>query len=76
MYKINDRLARYIQLKENLPNNNLVQVCVARYEINMIKYLLNKEHKYLLILNAIEKILDQFLDIEFSSGRRPIPMDT
>ena len=32
-------LIRYKQLKDNLPDNNLVQVCVGRYEINLNKYI-------------------------------------
>ena len=63
-----ERLNRYKQLKDNLPNNNLVQVCVDRYEINLTKYRETSEEKYILILNAIGNILDQFLDIEFSSN--------
>ena len=62
-----DKLQRYIQLRDNLSDNNLIRVCVARYEINLIKYELTKNEKYKLIMEAIGKILDTFLDIEFAS---------
>lgn len=43
--------------------NILANVCVARYEINLIKYKLTRDNQYILILNAIEKILNTFIDL-------------
>ena len=59
-------LIRYKQLKDNMPDNNLVQVCVGRYEINLNKYIETGQDKYLLIMKAIGNILEQFLDVEFN----------
>ena len=50
-----------------MPGNNLVQVCVGRYEINLNKYIETGQDKYLLIMKAIGNILEQFLDVEFRS---------
>ena len=64
-----DKLIRYKDLLDRTepsnPSYNLIKICVCRYEINTIKYNINHETKYLIIMNAIEKILDQFIDIEF-----------
>ena len=57
-----DNLVRYKQLKDSLPNNNLIQVCVTRYEINLIKFNLTKDNKYEIILKAIGKILKTFIN--------------
>lgn len=43
--------------------NILANVCVARYEINLIKYKLTRDNQYILVLNAIEKILNTFIDL-------------
>ena len=40
-----------------MPDNNLVQVCVGRYEINLNKYIETGQDKYLLILKAIGKYI-------------------
>ena len=48
-----DNLIIYKQLKDNLPNNNLIQVCVTRYEVNLIMFNLTKENKYEIILKAL-----------------------
>ena len=64
-----DKLIRYKDLLDRTepsnPSYNLIKICVSRYEINSIKYNINLETKYLIIMGAIEKILDQFIDIEF-----------
>ena len=60
-----DNLIRYKQLKDSLPNNNLIQVCVTRYEVNLIMFNLTKESKYEIILKALDKIIETFLNIEF-----------
>ena len=60
-----DNLVRYIQLKDSLPNNRLIQVCVTRYEINLIMFNLTKENKYEIILKALGKIIETFMNIEF-----------
>ena len=60
-----NNLNRYKQLKENLPNNYLIQVCVTRYEVNLIMFNLTKQDKYEIILKALGKILETFLNIEF-----------
>ena len=74
MCKINDRLTRYRQMKEEFPDDNLVQVCVAKYEIYTIKYALTNDPKYLQTLEIYEKLLDCFMNIEIK--RRSTPMDT
>ena len=38
MCKINDRLARYKQMRDEFPEEDFLKVCIARYEINTIKY--------------------------------------
>ena len=74
MCKINDRLTRYRQMKEEFPTETLVQVCVARYEINTIKYALTNDPKYLGILTILGNLLDQFMELEIK--RRSALMDT
>ena len=37
-----DNLVRYKQLKDDLPNENLIQVCVTRYEVNLLSLILHK----------------------------------
>ena len=62
-----NNLNRYKQLKANLPTNKLIQVCVDRYEVNLIMFNLTKEVKYEIILKALGKIIETFLNIEFKS---------
>jgi hypothetical protein len=59
-----DNLIRYNQLKDSLPNNRLIQVCVTRYEVNLIMFNLTKENKYEIILKALGKIIETFINIE------------
>ena len=61
-----DNLIRYKQLKDSLPTNNLIQVCVTRYEVNLIMFNLTKENKYEIILKALDKIIETFLKKEYS----------
>ena len=60
-------LIRFKELKASLPDNRLIQVCVDRYEINLIKFKLTECSKYEIILNALGKILDTFMNINFRS---------
>ena len=64
-----DKLTMYRRLKDAIPSTaqyyNLINICVSRYEINVLKYDITREDKYKLILHAIEKILDNFIDIDF-----------
>ena len=60
-------LIRYKELKNSLPDNKLIQVCVDRYEVNLIMFKLTEDSKYEIILNAIGKILDTFMNINFRS---------
>ena len=60
-----DNLVRYKQLKDDLPNEILIQVCVTRYEVNLIMFNLTQESKYETILKAIGKILETFMGINF-----------
>ena len=62
-----NNLDRYKQLKANLSNNYLIQVCVDRYEVNLIMFNLTKQNKYEIILKALGKIIETFLNIEFKS---------
>ena len=60
-----DNLVRYKQLKDNLPNENLIQVCVTRYEKNLIDFNSTQDSKYETILKAIGKILETYMNINF-----------
>jgi hypothetical protein len=60
-----DNLVRYKQLKDNLPNENLIQVCVTRYEVNLLMFNLTQDSKYDIILKALDKILETFMNINF-----------
>ena len=62
-----DNLVRYKQLKDNLPNNILIQECVTRYEENLIMFNSTQESKYEIILKAIGKIIETFMNINFRS---------
>jgi hypothetical protein len=75
MCKINDRLARYKQMRDEFPAENFLNVCIARYEINMIKYDINNGSKYLAILNMLENLMDQFYELALKR-RAEHQMDT
>ena len=60
-------LIRFKELKYSLPDNKLIQVCVDRYEVNLIMFKLTEQNKYEVILNALGKILDTFMNINFRS---------
>ena len=60
-----DNLVRYKQLKDDLPNERLIQGCVTRYEKNLIDFNSTQDSKYEIILNTIGNILETFMDINF-----------
>ena len=60
-----NNLIRYKELKDSLPNNNLIQVCVTRYEVNLLMFNLTQDSKYEIILKALGKILETFLKKEY-----------
>ena len=60
-----NNLVRYKQLKDNLPNENLIQVCVTRYEVNLLMFNLTQDSKYEIILKALGKILETYMNINF-----------
>ena len=59
----------YKQLRDSITPGSefyaLINICVARYEINLIKYNLSHQEKHKFIVDAISKILDQFIMIDF-----------
>lgn len=67
---MNNKLDLYKELRDSIEPGtefyNLINVCVSRYEINLIKYNLDRDDRHKLILNAIEKILDNFINIRFN----------
>ena len=69
---MNNKLDVYKELRDSIdPESDfytLINVRVSRYEINLIKYNLDKEERHKLVLNAIEKILDNFINIRMSFG--------
>ena len=64
-----DKLEIYKQLRDSITPGSefyaLINICVARYEINLIKYNLTRQEKYKIVVGAITKILDQFTMIDF-----------
>jgi len=64
-----DKLELYERLRDSITVGTefhaLINICVSRYEINMIKYNLTHELKYKTVSDAICKILDQFITLDF-----------
>ena len=75
MCKINDRLSRYKQMRDEFPEEELLKECIARYEINIIKYDISNDSKYLAILNVLGNLMDQFYEIALKR-RAEHQMDT
>jgi hypothetical protein len=66
MCKINDKLARYKQMRDEFPAEELLKVCIARYEINMIQYEITNDPARLAVINALGKLMDKFYEVEYN----------
>ena len=64
-----DKLDQYKRLRDSITPElefyTLINLCVSRYEINLIKFNMTHQQKYKDIATALEKFLDQFINTDF-----------
>ena len=62
-------------MRDEFPEEDFLKVCIARYEINTIKYDITNDPKFLTILNVLGNLMDQFYEIALKR-RAEHQMDT
>jgi hypothetical protein len=53
-------------MRDEFPEEDFLKVCIARYEINTIKYDINNDPACLAVINALGKIIDKFYEVEYN----------